>query len=462
MILAYKFNYTHTSGYLAYFLDYYAKLSDLRYSINFSGNELTLCVDADEDELLKFSDDNMVLVPNSVFLEQSTVEVLDDMLENNFEIPKEKFSAITPFSIKNFCQNEYGILSEISLFKDGKFIKVDSENFDDLLEFCYRNLFHNQLLKFRNSLGEFEMVSGLNFNSTFIMPTSFLSLNKAFIADEKTLITLASFEKPVVDLKISSVFRDNHPDTPKFHSVKGASDLFIFKLLAKLYENNLFFVSVSANFKPFKVLILDDEILTLNNGEFDLVEVAGDIVIKDGIYHKNGAKLLKFREFDSFLQIKDEILSDEIGAKLYLNFSAKSKFPSDEIVLNDTFVAILDIVSKVLFGKDYTYLIECANSFLGKKGPSIDCLIEDGKFDTLKFIRSGMSFKLAGIEDEVLSFGYLESLVQFLDDYLCELQGEINFTTIVIKDEIFRTKAGINLAKTLLSKSLNPKFSLYD
>lgn len=458
MILAYKFIYTYKTPYLTYFLHYYAQKSNLEFSITFQDNEIVLYVKASDDELLKFSDESMALIPNSIFLVKSSVEAVDEMPSSNVEIPTMKFANITPFMIKNQTKNEYELLSEISVFRSGEFVDVNDSNFSELLDFCKINLAHNQTIKFKNKSGEFEIENGLNFKSDFIMPTSFLSINKVFVIDEKNLISLASFEKPIINLKLNAIFRDNHEDSPRFFDVKGASDFFIFSLLNELYKDDIFFVSIKANFESFKALVLDDEIVVVNSGVFKSSSDSYDITVSDNIYFKDSKSLVKFMEFQSFEEIKDKILSDETGKKLFENYIKNHKFPVEIIKNSTNFLDLLDIASKVLFDKDKDYIIAMANDFLGTKGPRIDYLMSEAKFDTIKFIKSGMSYKLAGVDERVLAYGYLESLVHFCDDYIGDLKTELNIDSIVLKGEIFSTKAGAKIAKNIICKTLNAKF----
>ncbi|QKF64738.1 hypothetical protein [Campylobacter corcagiensis] len=458
MILAYKFEYTHKIPYLAYFLDYYAKKSNLKYTITFKNSEIILYVDASEDELLKFSDESMNLIPNSIFLSKSSVEVTDQMPSFDVKIPDTKFSSITPFMIKNSKSNEYGIFSEVSVFKDSKFTLVNEENFSEILEFCKLNLTHNQPLKFKDKNGEFIMENGLNFSSNFIMPTSFLNINKAFVADEKTLICLASFEKPIITLKLNSIFRDNHKNAPMFFDVKGASDFFIFSLLNALNKDEIFFISVKTEHKGFKILVQDDEILVINGGNFSFENKSCDVEISDNVYYKGAKSLVKFSEILSFDELENMIKADDTGLRLFNNFSKNFRFPSGSIKDSTDFLLLLDMASLVLFGKNRDYLFEMASDFLGQKGPRIDCFINELKFDTVKFIRSGMSFKLAGVDDRLLSYGYIESLMHFFDDFIGDIKDELDIKSVLLKGEIFTQKAGAKCAKKILSKSLDVRY----
>lgn len=144
--------------------------------------------------------------------------------------------------------------------------------------------------------------------------------------------------------------------------------------------------------------------------------------------------LTHFKLPSSFEAIFDEIeKSGKSGPKMMENY--KNSFPdvfahalSTKIPQNapQSIYTLWKIVSIILgLSKDFEsgaeILIENAENFGGKKGPRIDyfllneeALISD--FNALKCIRSGMSFKLAGIDDTTISFGYMESLGYFFSD----------------------------------------------
>lgn len=498
MIIAFKFNYTNKNNFLAYFLEFYAKKSSLSYSITKEGDILTLFVEGEEKDLLKFSDESMILIPNSIFLQKSEVEVVDEMPNTNIEIPNSSFSNLTPSVVKNYVnhtenlKNEYNIFSEISILKDNEFIKIDEKNYKELLEFCFLNLLHNKtlLLKDGNN-NELYFESGVNFKANYLMPTSFKSISSLFIADEKSLIALSSYEKPLINLKINAVFRKNHENAPAFFDIKAASDFFIFALLDRLYEENINFVSVKSQIL-IKASILDDEILVTNNNLF--LSNNEKLILEKNRYsnlskfglicdeynsfndknlniyltkfgmdnvtlyqNNNSINFLKFSEFKSYDEIKEAIIKDEIGKKLFENFTKKYNFPNGEINNSQSFYAIFDVSSKILFGKDASYLITNAKDFIGKKGPSIDYLISNSKFDTIKLIKSAMSFKLAGVSDKILSFGIVQSLAYFLSDFSDDLEFDNAFLT----GDLFEERLISNLILNVFSKNKSVKFSKY-
>lgn len=76
-------------------------------------------------------------------------------------------------------------------------------NFNELLEFAFKNLIAGQSVKFKDISGEFEAsnFTELNENFNLLMPTNLKNLPKIFIANEAEQVALASYEKPAVTLK---------------------------------------------------------------------------------------------------------------------------------------------------------------------------------------------------------------------------------------------------------------------
>lgn len=379
MIVAFEFNYLNKNALIGYFLDFYAKKTALSFRITSSQGLITLFACGEEDEILKFSDEYAALIPNSVFLAKSSVRVAQEMSEEDFEklacadfSSPVKFSSFTPAVIKAYlekgelCRNEFGELSGVSVLREGKFQKVNEENFGELLEFARLSLSHFQNVKIRLGDAQITLNASIDFkNSDFLLACAVGSLNKIFIADDKTQIALAAFEKPLISLKTNAIFRKNHADAPKFFDVKLASDLFIFALNRKLLEDDIHFLSArcgaEAKSAIFKVVPLKHSFLIVQNRDFldakskelldrseeknlalfalscDEKKLLGKRVLRCflgvgeddeiAIYDKNSKKpVLKFAPPISLLELKEQICADETGAKLFANFTAKFSF----------------------------------------------------------------------------------------------------------------------------------------
>jgi len=83
--------------------------------------------------------------------------------------------------------------------------------------------------------------------------------------------------------------------------------------------------------------------------------------------------------------------------------------------------------------------------FLGKKGPRIDYKLynKDGKvhYDPLMTIRTAMSFKLAGVDELMLSFGVMESFIEFIVNEIDEAQNSMSTTSVIFSGDMFTNKA---------------------
>ena len=78
MIVAYEFNYLNENAMIAHFLLFYARKSALEFCLKKEASLISLFVRGGEDEILKFSDEAMPLIPNSIFLAKSSVRVVDE------------------------------------------------------------------------------------------------------------------------------------------------------------------------------------------------------------------------------------------------------------------------------------------------------------------------------------------------------------------------------------------------
>lgn len=489
MIVQFKFSYLSENKILAYFLDFYAKNSGLKYSLHRKDKEISLYVEGESDELLKFGDESMNLIPNSIFLADSEVKIVEVAEPTNIPIPEMKLSNITPKMLKSkeLVRNEFGILSSVSVFNGEDMVAVSEQNFDELLEWAFLRLLHNQKIQITDDLGVQTIIPYVDFTSNFIMPSNLLAISKMFNPDEKSLIAMASFERPIVNLKISAIFRKNHQNAPAFFDVKITKDLFLFKLFEKLYLNGVFFLSVKTDSKRFKITTLDERFLVVNHANFapeikpyvlnatsPRTTLFKAICTEFGIenvtnIHLNLSKtaedfirifkddkpfsLLRFNLPSSFEELKNQIIADEIGAKLLQNFEAKFGYPSGEIVAKDNFYSLFDITSKILFGKNADYLVQNAKEFLGKKGVKIDYKMADKtEFDTVKFIKSAMSYKLAVCDEKLLSYGIVESLAYFLSDYFDIIDEDLGFAHIVATGTLFEEKIFTSVCQKLIAK----------
>ena len=94
-------------------------------------------------------------------------------------------------------------------------------------------------------------------------------------------------------------------------------------------------------------------------------------------------------------------------------------------------------------------VLQSAATFIGQKGPRIDFRLERDTeggiyLDTLRTLRSVMSFKLAGVETALLCFGILDSLAEFFANFHRDMEENYQTKGIIICGEIFLNKQFLN------------------
>lgn len=503
MILRYEFLYKSSNHILSYFLNFYAKKYDITTSICEENDKVIFYIQGQESDILAFNDECMPKIPHFIFLQDFKVEVCEN-LEKNSDFQTKTYPNITPVVAKIYnessqiSKNEFGILSKIAVFMYDKFINVDENNFYMLLEFCINTLNNSQNLLLKDDFGTFKINCGIDFKSDFLIPTNLKEVTKIFIADDKAQFSLASFEKPILNLRINAIYRKNHENSPYNFWVKGARDLFMYVLCDQAHKNETLFFSIyslNKQNKLFKMFVLENSNVILSSTYYlnkqiqDMLHTKQDYpelliyamhINKNGILSKqnllvllnkqkddkfiilddkNSINLLQINIPNSYDEIFETIKKDETGARLLDNFSKQFKLPSGKINGNKNFFTLFNIVQNILGFK--TSIMENADAYSGKKGPMIDYkFTENNKFDYIKFIRSGMSFKLADVDEKVLSFGYIESFVMFINEIFSTAKDEHKIFDISIFGSFLECKSFCTLCKLHLSLSFDDELPL--
>jgi len=163
-------------------------------------------------------------------------------------------------------------------------------------------------------------------------------------------------------------------------------------------------------------------------------------------------------EFFSIEEIFDKIVAtNESGSKIVENY--KKKFPEHcEKISKISFenkefnlYRLWGIVAIVLDFAQTDEPLEAAKiletsamTFLGDKGPRIDykLLNSDSKvhLDPLMTIRTAMSFKLAGVDQLTLSYGVIESFLEFIANELDEMKQSMEISAVVVTGSLLANK----------------------
>lgn len=435
------FTFFSRAHHIAFFVNFWAKRSGMKYALRQNADSCELFIEGDEISLGKFSDD-LAKMSTSVFLKDTSVELCEQMPESTEFQSDFTSNNITPYALEN-DKNECGFGSD--------------ENF---INFAKNELLAGKSVNY-NGL---EISILKDFDCDYIMPTRLNLLAKIFICDEKNMIALSSFEKPVIRLRTSTLFRTNHENAPLFFNVRAAFDINLFKLCNSLEGVN--FLAIKDSSQPFSANLLERQLSVSSGGEFAPVLNSANklaslfaLVLSEYKMPSDNCSLFYFsKENDDFIKVfkenseynllkivvpdSYEEIYEQISQKgaLIDNFKAKFSLPSGKIEKKaDNFYTLFCVIAKILDFKDD--ILDLANDFAGAKGVRIDFkMISKDEFDVIKLISSAMSFKLAGAEPRNIAFGVFESLAYFIDDYTEIIQKELNCNNFVLLGSLFSTK----------------------
>ncbi|RVZ86784.1 protein hydE [Helicobacter pylori] len=322
--------------------------------------------------------------------------------------------------------------------------------------------------------------------------SSVLSCTKLPLEDAKYL---ASLEKPCVKASLKSVFKDTFKSDEIIAQLPFDP---ILNLLCRiLQDEGIEFVFIHANnpqealfyyetlFKTPKRLITPTKKFVLENHlsaiafkdelEF-LKETPHSIVLYLSfkhptrlLLHANGSlKTLLSVSFD-FNKIFNALKQDEKASRMLQNYATKfpnfyarllelSKYNLGGANLLDFF----QILGFVLgYSEDFCAqsVIPLAKECLRPKGPRIDYKIL--KDDSLKMalnfskiMHSAMSFRLAGVENEILSLGILDSLAEFLGNFIWDNAQNFSVQEVTIAGDFFGEKVFLDLFVRYFPKTL--------
>ncbi|GAA6812921.1 hydrogenase biosynthesis protein HydE [Helicobacter pylori] len=325
--------------------------------------------------------------------------------------------------------------------------------------------------------------------------SSVLSCTKLSLEDAKYL---ASLEKPSIKASLKSVFKDTFKNDEIIAQLPFDP---ILNLLCRiLQDEGIEFVFTHANnpkeallhyetlFKtpkrlitPTKKFVLENNLSTIafkDELEF-LKETPHSIVLYFSfkrptrlLLHANGSlKTLLSVSFD-FNQIFNLLKQDEKASRMLQNYA--TKFPDfyERIVElshhNLGGANLLDFFRILGFVLGYSEdfhshsVISLAKECLRPKGPRIDYkILKNDSFKMAlnfsKVMHSAMSFRLAGVENEILSLGILDSLAEFLGNFIWDNAQNFSVQEVTIAGDFFGEKVFLDLFVQYFPKTLTLK-----
>ncbi len=325
--------------------------------------------------------------------------------------------------------------------------------------------------------------------------SSVLTCTKLPLEDAKYL---ASLEKPSIKASLKSVFKDifksdeiiaQLPYDPILNLLcrilqdEGIEFVFMHESRSceALLHYEVLFKTPKRLITPTKKFVLENNLSTLPfKDELEFLSATPNSIVlyfsfkrpTRLLLHANGSlKTLLSVSFD-FNKIFNALKQDEKASRMLQNYATKfpdfyarllelSKYNLGGANLLD-FFRILGFV--LGYSEDFCAqsVISLAKECLRPKGPRIDYKIL--KDDSLKMalnfskiMHSAMSFRLAGVENEILSLGILDSLAEFLGNFIWDNAQNFSVQEVTIAGDFFGEKVFLDLFVQYFPKTLTLK-----
>lgn len=491
MILKFVFLYKKSNkDYFLKIMQNTADECDLKHYYMILNDELIFFVNGNEDNLATFSTSLSLKMPLSLYFIFKSVEISKDMikkyetsLDSNttlFDFNLEETLSIKDSKSEHFCDifsyPRYKIDFKIN-YQNSPIVSQDSLK-EAILSIC--NLLQNgSKIAIQSTKGNIELSLDSK-NYDYIMANDVSNVSIYTRANRDELDALAAYEKPLILLNIKEVFVSELGFNKALFILPY--DIILYLISSILLERNIPFVYIKkidsmpllsyeaeSNDKFFEIVVGNNGYFIHNN--FSVFKGSVDDFInhsfsdKDNMFvsyisTKNESRLLKLPNeivinvsFDKNPKnIIQSISKLQNGDKLLYNFKSAFKDRYKKIEALDStpqytnnILDILDSASVVLgFDMDKNHIFTLAESYLRDISPKIDFKNKnvDGMvmYDNLLTIRSIMSFSLAGVESETLSYGICESLIDYLILIFRDVSVNRGIRDIGVMGDIFANK----------------------
>ncbi|WP_104744436.1 protein hydE [Helicobacter acinonychis] len=325
--------------------------------------------------------------------------------------------------------------------------------------------------------------------------SSVLTYTKLLLEDAKYL---ASLEKPSIKAPLKSVFKDTFkndeiiaqlPYDPILnllcHILQDEGIEFVFahknNSCEALLNYETLFKTPNRLIVPAKKFVLENNLAPISfKDELEFLSTTPHSIIvyisfkypTRLLLHANGSlKTLLNTRFD-FNEMFNLLKQDEKASRMLQNYEAKfPNFYARFLELSKHQLGgtnLLDFFQILGFVLGYSEnfhahsVISLAKECLRPKGPRIDYKIL--KNDSLKMalnfskiMHSAMSFRLAGVEDEILSLGILDSLAEFLGNFIWDNAQNFSVQEVIIAGDFFGEKVFLDLFVQYFPKTLTLK-----
>jgi hypothetical protein len=489
MKLIYKIEYNSTSFYFKRLIDELIKNSNIDANTKQYFGFILIFIDDELENIEKFFLNLETNLPYSMFLKKSYLidEFNEEIKELEDKNIKENFEILTNRKVKDILENSnFDFLSQIVNLNRSFVVK-----FQDLELFL-----PNKNLKENFEKDNYEIR---------LLVTNSQILTDLFIIEEPEINLLCSIERPLVKLKLKNIDENISSSGYIFtRLVNSSKEVELSKALKEQNIDYILYVTKkdelkACSFENLNLIISDDktlypkydykkdlifnsssEYLNSFSNVYNAVLHEHNLLDKTsiGVYFSLNSKnsfvdikvlneeekrVIYIPDIKSNMnQILEDISSlDENCRRLVDNFSKKYPYTKDiKLSNNSGFSTIIEAIAKLLNIQSIKDFEELALNSGYADALQIDMkLIKiDNKnyLDYRKTIQSIMSYKMADVDNETLSFSFYEFLAEFIIDYLREIARKIDAKDIVLCGDIFSNRQVFHK----VYKELNKKYNL--
>ncbi|RDU56650.1 hypothetical protein [Helicobacter sp. MIT 99-5507] len=511
MILKFVFLYKNSNkDYFLKIMQNLANEFDLKHSNMTLDSEFLFFVNGNDDNLGLFADSISNRIPLSLYFIFKSVDVVK-------EIPKESLSILDKSSSSfDFDLIELNNIKDIDgeyfcdIFSypkhkisfDITFNQKNIKSKQDLLDSMQNivlNLKSRQNIEIQTTKGKISLcIDNKNFDLILANDISTISLYTRANKDE--LDALATFEKPIVKLKIKDVFINElgfksakfilpyDPILSILSSFLIKFDIpFLYLKYTKDSSDGLYYKSQYSD--RFFEIVLGDNGYFIEKNFLDS-KISLDSFIESSFIHNNpmlifyistnNPSIFRIQNISNLIKIDFDINPKNLlkqlsqrnnGTKLIQNYKNiyKDRIDyidsfGDDIIFSQNILDILRPISVILgYTKELKQdeVFRYADRSLRDIGPRIDfkTINVEGNvcYDPLSTISSTMSFTLAGVENEVICYGIFDSLADFFINIIRDVNINYNIKDIGIIGNLFINKIFFNK----ITKKFPQNFTLH-
>lgn len=481
MIFELSFEHRGFGNNLGFFLqNILLNYKDLKYSIFHKNKEdLRLWIECENSEMIEeIAQDLSEKIPQSIYLDEVSSNIFaSKTLPQSLNFVKPKSSAF-------FCPQCLKTQEDICEVCHQEVKRISKQ----VLEEIIKELLEGKKLKLKTPSGEH--ILSLE-PSLRIYCLDIEKILEVCTPTNKELVALASYERPTLRIKSYGEYIQN-----EYVAISLAQDKILLDLFELLKGRGVSFVyggsEVQKVYELSEIVSCSDELVVYENEHFailktqeidrDLKEKFLSMQSEDKAFlstiitenHLEQSNILNFyfskkgqdkiSLYNSQTQWFNEIMSfslpkdlftlleeikalDEGGERLIANFSQKFPHLLEKNIDFSSFpqgiYGIWEIVRVLLRLKQNP--LQIAQNNLDKRGVAIDYVFEKDslilqRFNIARCIRSAMSFKMAGVEDEIIALGYIESFSHLSSKIYIAIRGLVDIEGISLSGDLFANK----------------------